>query len=108
MVHKIIINGFINQEEILTLSNSFFHELELEDYELKMLYQQNMHRDELSDDVKQPLCNALDKFRDEYENEPMALFDLFLLQEIARRWTTGDCLNKGAYVRGAGYYRTKG
>lgn len=87
----------------MSLSEKFFHELQLEDYELKMLYEQNKLREESFDDVKQPLCNAIDKFREDFEGESLMLFELFLLQEIARRWM--DSAPHQAYIRGAGYYK---
>ena len=87
----------------MTQSERFFQELELVDYELRMLYEQNMHRDEPTEEVKQPLCNALDKFREDFTGESLVLFDLFILEEIARRWVVST--PHGAYIRGAGYYR---
>ena len=87
----------------MTQSERFFHELQLEDYELKMLYEQNKLREESFDDVKQPLCNAIDKFREDFEGESLMLFDLFLLQEIARRWV--DSTSNQVYIRGPGYYK---
>ena len=87
----------------MTQSEKFFHELQLEDYEIKMLYEQNKCRDEHSDVIEQPLCNALDKFREDFEGESLMLFDLFLLQEIARRWV--ESTPHQAYIRGANYYK---